>query len=232
MYPDDTAFDESGKAGSRTKVVLLARTDLFVECLLKALVSTFPQHDVVCLSDLVTISNPTDVALVLLYGMPLTSYARVLRSVRRFHPKASIALVVEDADDFDPTVVGFVEQGLIQGVVPRSVHLDVCLAVIDLLIKGGEHFPAALLWRLRPESVDGGRRGRGWATRVAVGAGGDEGLTRREMQILNLLCRGIENRGIAERLGLAEATVKIYVRGVLRKLKVHNRTEAVARFFQ
>ena len=43
-----------------------------------------------------------------------------------------------------------------------------------------------------------------------------------------LLASGASNHMIAEALVLSEATVKTHVRGVLRKLEVANRTEAVA----
>ena len=54
-------------------------------------------------------------------------------------------------------------------------------------------------------------------------------LTWRERDVLNLLAEHLSNREIAERLFLAESSVKDYVRKILKKLKVKNRRQAVER---
>ncbi|SDD63596.1 response regulator [Auraticoccus monumenti] len=51
-------------------------------------------------------------------------------------------------------------------------------------------------------------------------------LTEREGQILDLIADGLTNRQIAERLFLAEKTVKNYVSGLLAKLGMQRRTQA------
>jgi DNA-binding NarL/FixJ family response regulator len=56
----------------------------------------------------------------------------------------------------------------------------------------------------------------------------DYGLTEREQQVLALLVEGLSNAEIAERLVISVATVKFHVRGILSKLQVSNRAEAVA----
>jgi LuxR family transcriptional regulator, regulator of acetate metabolism len=58
----------------------------------------------------------------------------------------------------------------------------------------------------------------------------DELLTRREREVLELLSEGASNAAIAERLVIAEATVKSHVKHILRKLRAANRTEAVSRY--
>ena len=54
-------------------------------------------------------------------------------------------------------------------------------------------------------------------------------LTPRELEVLRLLAQGLPNKGIADRLGISEHTVKFHVNAVLGKLGAHSRTEAVTR---
>lgn len=51
-------------------------------------------------------------------------------------------------------------------------------------------------------------------------------LTIRELEILDLLSEGLGNKAIADRLHLAEKTVKHHMTKILQKLQVHSRTEA------
>lgn len=52
------------------------------------------------------------------------------------------------------------------------------------------------------------------------------GLSERETQILQCLVEGCANKMIARRLDIAEATVKVHIKGLLRKINVNNRTQA------
>jgi DNA-binding NarL/FixJ family response regulator len=53
-------------------------------------------------------------------------------------------------------------------------------------------------------------------------------LTKREMEVLQLLAEGFKNREIANRLALSEHTVRAHLRGVMQKLQVSNRVQAAA----
>jgi LuxR family transcriptional regulator, regulator of acetate metabolism len=55
-------------------------------------------------------------------------------------------------------------------------------------------------------------------------------LTKRELDVLRLLAEGGTNKTIADALVLSGTTVKFHVNGILRKLHVANRAEAVARY--
>jgi DNA-binding NarL/FixJ family response regulator len=52
-------------------------------------------------------------------------------------------------------------------------------------------------------------------------------LTDREMEVLRLVARGLNNRDIAKELFISENTVKNHVRNILEKLQIHSRMEAV-----
>jgi len=68
------------------------------------------------------------------------------------------------------------------------------------------------------------------ATRPQAQAAG-VALTRRETEVLGLLREGFTNTDIARLLGITTHTVKLHVAGLLTKLGVSDRTQAVARAF-
>jgi DNA-binding NarL/FixJ family response regulator len=55
-----------------------------------------------------------------------------------------------------------------------------------------------------------------------------EELTARELQVLNKLIKGITNKQIADALNISENTVKGFLKNILAKLHVSDRTEAVS----
>jgi DNA-binding NarL/FixJ family response regulator len=56
----------------------------------------------------------------------------------------------------------------------------------------------------------------------------EHGLTPRQQQILNLAAQGMNGPQIAERLGLCYSTVRSQMKHIYCRLKVHNRSAAVA----
>jgi len=56
----------------------------------------------------------------------------------------------------------------------------------------------------------------------------DAGLSIRDKAILTLICRGASNKDIADRLALAQQTVKNYLPKLFRRLGVANRVQAAA----
>ena len=54
-----------------------------------------------------------------------------------------------------------------------------------------------------------------------------DSLTARELQVLELVARGLSNRGIAEHLVVSEATVKTHLNRMMTKLGVTSRAQAV-----
>lgn len=51
-------------------------------------------------------------------------------------------------------------------------------------------------------------------------------LSARQQSILRCLVLGDSNKTIARKMAMAEATVKVHVKAILRKIRVHNRTQA------
>jgi DNA-binding CsgD family transcriptional regulator len=98
------------------------------------------------------------------------------------------------------------------------------LLALDALQRLGARTAAAHAIRaLRERGVRGVRRGPRATTRA-----NPAGVTRRELEVLELVAEGLRNAEIAERLVLAPRTVDHHVSAVLRKLEVRSRTEAVA----
>lgn len=55
------------------------------------------------------------------------------------------------------------------------------------------------------------------------------GLTKREIQILELAARGVTNKQIGEQLNLSNRTIEVHMHNIFMKLGVSSRTEAVTR---
>lgn len=53
-------------------------------------------------------------------------------------------------------------------------------------------------------------------------------VTAREVQVLQLLARGMRNKEIAGRLGISEETIQAHMKSIFTKLDVHDRTAALA----
>jgi len=63
---------------------------------------------------------------------------------------------------------------------------------------------------------------------MRAGAKATRKLSPREQQVLQLIANGSENKQVARELGISEATVKTYLRGIFERLDVSSRAEAVA----
>ena len=105
------------------------------------------------------------------------------------------------------------------------------LKVQGIVLKNSD--PAYLL-----DCLDRVRHGRSWvdpelterAKQLAKTLSpGRVPLAPRERQLISFVRTGLRNREIAERLGVTEGTVKVYLHAVFEKLGVSNRTELAIR---
>lgn len=62
------------------------------------------------------------------------------------------------------------------------------------------------------------------------GPGDEVKLSPRETEILELLCEGLANKEIADRLGISPETVRVHLKHIYEKLHVRSRTEAAMKF--
>ena len=101
----------------------------------------------------------------------------------------------------------------IDGLLAKAVSPEALVQSLQLVMMGEKVYPtnlAALLTEAGAPAPEASLRG----------------LSAREQEILQLLVTGASNKLIAIRLGIAEATVKVHLKTLLRKLDVNNRTQA------
>jgi two-component system, NarL family, nitrate/nitrite response regulator NarL len=101
-----------------------------------------------------------------------------------------------------------IDQGAI-GFIPKTLPLKSLGHAIRFIADGEIYLPADYL-RRKSKGDDNGF-----------------GLRPRELQVLSLLCEGLQNKEIGRELGLEEFIVKMDVKFICRKLGARNRTQAV-----
>ncbi|MFN8440327.1 MAG: LuxR C-terminal-related transcriptional regulator [Caldilineaceae bacterium] len=133
-------------------------------------------------------------------------------------------------------VEGFVAPFLERGAAMRQLLIKFCTQSTETRSRShAERVLAAFNSTLEPASHIASDTGVQPATLSSVGNRTTqpqpllEPLTERELEVLKLLASGASNQIIAERLIIAEGTVKRHVSNIMGKLGVENRTSAVAR---
>jgi DNA-binding NarL/FixJ family response regulator len=104
----------------------------------------------------------------------------------------------------------------VAGYLRKDQRIDHLVAILERCTQGEQVIDEALMRRL-DRSV--GERQR---HRTLLGE-----LTAREREIADLFKEGLNTAQMVERLGISESTVRTHVQGILGKLGVHSRVEAV-----
>ena len=99
----------------------------------------------------------------------------------------------------------------IKGFIPKTTSADVTLSALRLVLSGGTYLPPQLMQQ----------------TPIKTGEGDKNLLTPRQVEVLKLLQKGIQNKNIAHQLDLSPSTVKVHIRRIFTTLGARNRTEAV-----
>jgi DNA-binding NarL/FixJ family response regulator len=221
----------SQDAEGRDGILILADTGVTFQSLLNAARQCFPRIGVTLASQLPD-EDPADVVLprlILIDAFAFRNISSMISQCRERYGHAPIALMVEGGWNEDPALRAVVAERAIQGLVPFNLQMNVWLAAVWLLLNGGEYFPSVV----NPRSA-----ARGLLTRSNHHSGPDRQsdpdsagvLSSREAEVLELMSDGLQNKIIAAKMDLSEHTVKVHVHNVIRKLKVHNRTQAAAVF--
>lgn len=115
----------------------------------------------------------------------------------------------------------------VTGFFSTAMACDAFIKSLELVMMGQTIFPHSLLPFMPPSSAtttDG--VGDVPATAGTGADGATPQLSARERSILDFLIKGYPNKSIARKINISEATVKVHVKAILRKIRVQNRTQA------
>ena len=144
---------------------------------------------------------------------------RVVRELSRRIPEAVVVGLSDSPDRND--VIDVVRAGA-SGYLLKSMDPNRIPDTLRGALAGEAAIPRVLVTQLVRDLQTLGRH------RSVAGRNGSTELTRREWEILELMCEGVSGPGIARRLNLSPVTVRRHSAQAVRKLGVRDRDEAIA----
>ncbi len=142
--------------------------------------------------------------IILDLRMPKRSGVEVITALRKEDRQVRVLVLSNYASGDE--VAAALHAGAL-GFVGKEASLPVLLGAIRRVAAGEQFVPDEAARRL--------------ASRYA------SQLSTRELEVLHLLGRGMSNKEIGAALNVVESTVKVHVTGILTKLAVADRTQAV-----
>ena len=171
-------------------------------------------------------SHPS-LVLIVHAGDDFEAAVEQIELLRERHPKARIA-VVADHFRLDEMVSAF--RAGASGYFIDVMTCDVFVKSIELVMMGETIFPPAFMSSiLRYESDHFAKAEPRNDNERAITFTAERSTTQlspREKSIMQCLIAGDSNKCIARKIDIAEATVKVHVKAILRKVRVQNRTQA------
>jgi DNA-binding NarL/FixJ family response regulator len=156
-------------------------------------------------------AGEVDVALLDLYMPGMAGIEGAIRFRSAF---PQVPLVILSASELVEDVQNMLAAGIL-GYIPKSSSSELILSAIKQVLAGGIYVPHYL----HPQNTD---------EEISLEAlQSTKTLSRRQLQVLRELGRGLSNRQIGEILKVTEGTVKIHVSALFRLLKVDGRAELV-----
>ena len=144
-------------------------------------------------------------------GLVIIGEAGDLEQLQAAYPEARIVVL---ADDFAVDALRNAMNAGADGYLMKDVSPEALIQSLELVMMGEKVFPTNLASMLL--SLD--------STPSPMNS--VRGMTPREHEILQALVTGASNKLIAIKLGITEATVKVHLKTLLRKIDVNNRTQA------
>lgn len=165
-----------------------------------------------------------DLALVLIdYDMPGISGVEGVRKAVEAFPSAAVAVISGRATTAN--IHAAIQAGA-RGFLPKTLAPEQFAAAFNALLTGATYVPVDVVRELMVATpVDAPI---GAVARTLLDEGGFTSLSKRERDVLRELTEGLSNKEIGRNLSLAEVTVKLHVRQILKKIGARNRSDAVA----
>ena len=107
-----------------------------------------------------------------------------------------------------------------RGYLPTSLAISEVTAIVRLVAQGGTYVPANILAGLFENH-------RSAQAQIPDKTDWPCSFSPRQLQVLERLNEGKQNKIIAYELGMAESTVKVHIRHIMKKLNARNRTQVV-----
>jgi DNA-binding NarL/FixJ family response regulator len=193
------------------RLLIIDRKLLFREMLSCYLTAACPDSEIIEAADLdqaLSLITRYDLQIDQVLMRPETNINGrfdTLQRLRNAYPDMPVAVLADEGDSAEQRKC--FEMGA-RGYVPSSLSAAGLLSALDMIATGRCFMPPA---ERSPAAVPLVR------------------LTPRELDVLELLCRGLPNKQIAAQLELQLVTIKLHVRGICRKLDATNRTQAALR---
>jgi DNA-binding NarL/FixJ family response regulator len=149
--------------------------------------------------------------------MPKRSGIEACITIKDAAPSAKILMLTVSEEEAD--LYEAVKNGA-SGYLLKDASIDEVAQAVALVADGQSLISPSMATKLLDEFKQMSVVGR----RQDVAA---PRLTDRELEVLRLVARGLNNRDIARELFISENTVKNHVRNILEKLQLHSRMEAV-----
>lgn len=163
--------------------------------------------------------------LVMDISMPICNGVEAVRLIRATPELADLRIVMLTIHDDDEHLFAAIKAGA-NGYLLKNTNSAEFLRGVRAALAGEAILPPKLAARLMDEFA---RLASQFALSAAAGeAAGDQELTWREREVLQLIATGASDQEIAEKLTLSIHTVKTHVRHILAKLHAVNRRAAVS----
>ena len=156
-------------------------------------------------------------------GLPRMSGIDVTRAVKASHPEVEILIFT--IFDEEEKVLQAVQAGA-SGYLLKGMPADKIIEAIKEVRSGGTVIQPNLARRLL-RHFQVGEGGAPVPSTVRPEEPATKKLSAREVEILQLIAKGVSNTEAASVLGLSRGTIRTHLEHIYRKLEVTNRVEAV-----